>query len=401
MSIQMVLESGLLSQPRANCEPIRVVHLLPNLRTGGMERLIVEMAKHADRSRTSPQVVCIGERGQLATEAEKFGVEVIALDLPIGRNPRLPLTLARLIRRLRAEVLHTHGPYAQFYGGVAARIAGGCRVVHTMHGFPWPRNWRRRLLSRLSNALTQYVVAVSHDLATYARDELKASPDRLRVIHNGIDAERFSCAAEHTGPDSEGRFAAVMVARLSSEKDFATLFQAIGLVRQKHPNFDLAIAGDGPLRPQLESQIEQLALREHVHLLGNVNDIPKLLSSSQVFVLSSHTEGLSIALLEAMAQGLPVVATAVGGNPEVVVEGETGFLVPRESPGMLADRLVWLFEHRHAAHSMGAAGRRRVEDEFDVRRMVASYEDLYSQSARRNGQHGSLLLNHTGVAAGA
>jgi sugar transferase (PEP-CTERM/EpsH1 system associated) len=370
----------------SKCEPIRVVHVVPNLCTGGMERLVLEMLEHSNPERASPQVLCIGQRGQYAADAEELGVAVTALHAPIRRNLRLPFKLARFLRHTRTEVVHTHGPYAQFYGAVAARMAG-CPVIHTMHGFPWPRTWRRRLLGRLSNSLTRSIVAVSHDLSDYALGELQVPAERLHVIHNGIECDRFSLARREAG---SRRFDAIMVARLSSEKDFPSLLQAVGLVQQKRPDFRLAIAGDGPLRQEVEDLIEQLRLEQHVELLGNRSDVPSLLTQAEVFVLSTHTEGLSIALLEAMACGKPIVATAVGGNPEVVVDGETGFLVPRDAPQVLASRLLWLTEHPEEARRMGAAGRRRVEQQFNIRRMVESYEDLYCQAAGRKG-HDKLL----------
>ncbi|MEX2139919.1 MAG: glycosyltransferase [Pirellulales bacterium] len=368
---------------KPKCEPVRVVHVVPNLCTGGMERLVLEMLQHSIAKLTSPQVFCIGQRGQYAAEAEELGVPVTALRAPMRRNPRLPFRLARLLRSVKAEVVHTHGPYAHFYGAIAARLAG-CSVVHTMHGFPWPRTWRRRLLGRVSNSLTCSIVAVSHNLADYALGELHVPAERLHVIHNGIECDRFSPAYIDAG---SRQFDAIMVARLSSEKDFPTLLQAVGLVRQKRPDFRLLIAGEGPQRPQIEGLIARLHLEQNIELLGNRSDVPSLLSQAQVFVLSTHTEGLSIALLEAMACGKPIVATAVGGNPEVVVDGETGFLVPHGAAETLASRLLWLSDHPEEARRMGGAGRRRVEQRFNIRRMVESYEDLYCQAAGRKRHH--------------
>ncbi len=366
---------------KTGSDPIRVVHVVPNLSTGGMERLVVEMLKHADRQQFVPHVLCIGQRGELAREADELGISVTALEAPLRRNPRLPFKIARYLRSINADVIHTHGPYAQFYGGLAAYIAGGLPVVHTMHGFPWPRTVRRRLLSRISNALTRFIVPVSHDLAKYARCELKAPAKRVRVVHNGIDSSHFDAAVVSL---SAPRYSSLMVARLSSEKDFASLIAAVDVIRQKHHEFRLAIAGEGPQRADIERQIDHLQLRRHIELLGNRSDIPDLLSRSETFVLSTHTEGISIALLESMACGLPVVATAVGGNPEVLADGETGFLVPPGNPEALADRLLWLINHPQEARAMGAAGRLRVEEKFNIRVMAATYERLYRHCPRRN-----------------
>ena len=330
-------------------------------------------------------MLCISEQGELGDGAQRDGVAVSALNEPIGRNGRLPFRLAATLRSMEAEVIHTHGPYAHLYGTVAARLAGNCRVVHTMHGFPWPRTRRRRMLNRLSSALTSYVVAVSNDLASYARRELNVREEKLRVIHNGINVDAF---AEQNGRDWTKREGAIMVARLSPEKDFQSLLMAADLVRKRHPDFRLMLAGEGPQRGEVEGLIRKLDLDQHVKLLGTRSDVPDLLASARVFILSSHTEGLSVALLEAMACGLPVVATAVGGNPEVVVDGDTGFLVAERSPDQLAGRLLWLLEHPDKAKWMGEAGRHRVREMFSVRRMVESYEKLYWRSVGRAVRQG-------------
>ncbi len=366
----------------AVCDPVRVVHLVPNLCIGGMERLVFDMLRLSDHRRVSPQVLCIGERGEFAAEARDLGVMVSSLNAPIGRNLRLSFQLARFFRSAKTEVVHTHGPYAHFYGTVAAKITGTCRVVHTVHGFPWPQSWRRRIVNQFAGQLTKYLVTVSQDLSGYAKHDLGVRSKKLRVIYNGIDANRFSLG---NGKRND-RAAIIMVSRLSSEKDFPTLLNAADAIRRKKPDFLLRLAGDGPQRGKIERLVHELALERHVELLGNRSDIPELLSNAAAFVLSTHTEGLSIALLEAMASGLPIVATDVGGNREVVVEGETGFLVPRQSPAMLASRLLWILDHPEESRQLGAAGRRRVEEIFDIRRMVSEYERLYWESAgRTNG----------------
>jgi glycosyltransferase involved in cell wall biosynthesis len=361
------------------CDPVRVVHLVPNLCIGGMERLVLDMLRLSDHRRVMPQVLCIGERGEFAAEARDLGVMVSSLNATIGRNPRLPFLLARFFRAAKTEVVHTHGPYAHFYGTIAAKIAGACRVVHTVHGFPWPPSWRRRIVNQFSGQLTKYLVTVSRDLSGYAKRELGVRSKKLRVIYNGIDSNRFS---QSNGKRND-RAAIIMVSRLSSEKDFPTLLHAADAIRRKKPDFLLRLAGDGPQRGNTERLIHELALERHVELLGNRSDIPELLSNAAAFVLSTHTEGISIALLEAMASGLPIVATDAGGNREVVVEGETGFLVPRQSPAMLASRLLWILDHPDESRQMGAAGRRRVEEVFDIRRMVSEYERLYWESTGR------------------
>ena len=174
---------------------------------------------------------------------------------------------------------------------------------------------------------------------------------------------------------------AVAVARLSPEKDLGTLLEAAALVVRTIPGFQLEIAGAGPCRPDLVKLAGSLCLGDRVRFLGEVSDIPALLARAGLFVLPSLTEGISLTVLEAMARGLPVVATRVGGNPEVVDDGRSGLLVPPRNPQALADALCRLWQDSALAARLGRAGRRRAEAHFDVRHMVAAYEDLYRSPA--------------------
>jgi glycosyltransferase involved in cell wall biosynthesis len=170
----------------------------------------------------------------------------------------------------------------------------------------------------------------------------------------------------------------VTVARLSPEKDLACLLQAMALVMARDPSIRLEIAGDGPCREELVRLAQELGLGGTVRFLGEVRDVPALLRRASVFILPSRSEGISLTLLEAMAAGVPVIATRVGGNPEVVVDGQTGLLVPAQSPNDLADALLRIRGNNEDAQLLGRAGRRRVESHFDIRTMVAHYERLYA-----------------------
>jgi glycosyltransferase involved in cell wall biosynthesis len=172
----------------------------------------------------------------------------------------------------------------------------------------------------------------------------------------------------------------VVVARLSPEKDIATLLGAVALAAREHPPLRLEIAGDGPLRAELEAEASALGIADRVTFLGEVGDVPALLWRASLLALSSRTEGIALTLLEAMARGLPVVATAVGGNPEVVEDGRTGLLVPPGDSQALARAIVELIGDPERALRMGRDGRLRVERAFDARRMVADYEALYLDS---------------------
>jgi glycosyltransferase involved in cell wall biosynthesis len=349
---------------------LRITHVTWGLDVGGLEKLLVEFARHADRTRFDLHFVSLTTRGALAADLELLGWPVTALEEPGGLQPGLVLRLAQLFRGLRTDLVHTHDDRPLLYGGAAARLARVRRVIHTRHGQKARISRRQVLLFRLAARMADRVVCVSDDAASLTVRE-GVSPRRVCTIRNGIDLVQFAC----TGPAENGPV--VTVARLSPEKDLATLVHAAALVARVRPSFRLEVAGDGICMPELRRLTAELGLEKHVRWHGAVRDVPALLGRAALFVLPSVEEGISLALLEAMARGLPTVATRVGGNPEVVVDGETGLLVPARDPEALARALLRLLDDPETRLRLGAAGRQRVEMQFDVRRMVAAYETLY------------------------
>jgi glycosyltransferase involved in cell wall biosynthesis len=358
---------------------LRVAHVAESFAMGGLEKLLVAFARHADRASHALRFVAMGERGCLAEEIEAAGWPVDVLDQPLGRRPRLVLRLAALFRREGIDVVHTHSSGPLIYAVPAARLAGVRVVVHTRHHGQDPHTSSRALaVCRFLSRAIDRVVCVSNDGVAHATSE-GIAPRKLAAIWNGIDTDQFRAA----GPRPLGP--AVIVARLSPEKDVATLLRATALVVEQEPGFRLAIAGDGPCRRDLAALSSTLWLDAHVKFLGQVRDIPALLATASLLVLPSLMEGISLTLLEAMAHGLPVVATRVGGNPEVVVQGQTGLLVPPQAPDDLARTLLRLWRDPETGRRMGRAARERAVRCFDVRRTVAEYEQLYGDlHARRH-----------------
>jgi sugar transferase (PEP-CTERM/EpsH1 system associated) len=359
----------------------RVAHVTLGLDVGGQEKLLVEFARHADPSRFDLCFISLTGRGRLAAEIERQGWPVLTLDAPPGIRPALILRLARLFRRLRLDVVHTHDDKPLLYGAPAARLAGVPRVVHTKHyGAVAHIGRRHRALARLATRFTDHFVCVSEDSARLTAAQGGAS-SAVRTICNGIDLARFG----YTGPRPGGPI--VTVARLSPEKDVATLLRATALALSELPNLRVEIAGAGPCLPDLQRLAGDLGLGANVRFLGERRDVPELLAQASLFVLPSYTEGISLTLLEAMARGLPVIAMRVGGNPEVVSDGATGVLVPPRDPVALAEAMLRLQRDADLSQRLGRAGRERVECLFDIRHMVASYECLYRGSAPTESAH--------------
>jgi glycosyltransferase involved in cell wall biosynthesis len=356
---------------------IRVVHVVNQLDMGGMEKLLVEFARHADRDRFALHFVSLAGRGDLADEIEAHGWKVTALDYQFGLHPGLVLRFAGLFRRLRADIVHAHNSRPLLYAGPAARLAGAWKVICTRHNARTGTPRRLTALTRLASLTADRVVCVSSASARVALAE-GIAPRRIRTLLNGIDPTRFR-PAEGDGP-------VVAVGRLSPEKDFATLIRAAGQAARHDPTFRLVIAGSGPCDEGLRRLVAEQNLGGTVALLGQVRDVPSLLAGGRAFALSSLTEGVSIAILEAMAAQLPVVATRVGGNPEIVADGRTGRLVPPSDPAALAGALLELWLDPDRRRSMGRAGRERVVADFDVRKVVARYEAMYLEGRGPRGQ---------------
>lgn len=371
---------GPTAATRPGGQPVRVAHLSLTLATGGLERLLTDFARLHNQDQYELEFIAVHQLGRFAEEIRQAGCPVRQLQ-STGRFSRLN-ELRSVLRQRRIQILHTHNTWPHLYGTLTARLAGVPVVVNTRHGQRLGHGWRSRLPYRLASQFTDRIVAVSDDAARLCCQADGIPSRRVQRIWNGIDTDKFAMPersrAAETGTASRP-IRAISVARLSPEKDFPTLLRAVALAREQVPELTLQIAGNGPQMGELEALRRELQLEASVELLGDCSNVPQLLAGADLFVSSSLSEGISLTLLEAMAVGLPIVATAVGGNPEIVVEEETGRLVPSASPERLAEALQEMCRQRDRWAVMGRAGRQRVEQHFDVRRMVSDYEDLYGE----------------------
>lgn len=355
----------------------RVCHLSLGLSTGGLERLLVDMARFHDREAWEQSFVALHDVGGPGEEIRTAGCQVTGLKLQGASRWKAIRRLARLFRDEGIDVVHTHNAYPHLVGTLAARWAGVPVVVHTRHGQRFGHGWKSRWSFRLAALGVDRIVAVSDDAARLCVAEDGVPARKVLRIWNGIDCDKFAfhgCALKPV---------AISVARLSREKDFPTLLRATQIVRNEIPEFRLRIVGGGAELPRLMALREELGLTDAVELLGERRDVPELLKTAGFFVSSSLTEGVSLTLLEAMAVGLPILATNVGGNPEVVEAGVTGELVEAGDPKPIAAGILRMLAQRGIWPVMSEAARQRVERLFDIRQMVASYEALYDDCLRR------------------
>lgn len=352
---------------------IRICHVSMTLLTGGLERLLVEFGRHHDSSRFDLRFVTLADLGPPAEELRRMGFSVESVNLPArGKLPALR-SLRSLLQRERVDIVHTHNTYAHFYGTMAASWAGVRSIINSQHGRGCGPRIKDKLLFRLANLKTSRVVGVSEDAAALCRGEDPWAASKTKVIWNGIDTSRFVFRGPAKAP------VAISVARLSPEKDFPTLLQATALVVRQVPDFQLMMIGNGAERSRLEALTKSLGIEPNVQFLGERSDVPELLAQAGFFVSSSKSEGISLTILEAMAVGLPVVTTRVGGNPEIILEGQTGYLVPDQNPDALAAAMLQMLAQRDQWPAMGELGRQRVEQQFEIRTMIRQYEELYTE----------------------
>jgi glycosyltransferase involved in cell wall biosynthesis len=307
-------------------------------------------------------------------------VERVARPRP-GVDPILVLRLARWLRRHRVALVHTHNRMALIYGAPAARLAGAA-VVHTKHGHN-PRGGTRLVAGNVAGRLVHAFVAVSEETAAVARRRREVDLRRLHVIPNGIELARF-----HPDPAARARVRRELdigadawvvgtVGRIAAEKNHALLLRAVAPLLG--PEARLVVAGDGPLLPQLTELAAGLGIAPFAHLLGVRRDVPEVLNALDVFAMSSDTEGLPLVVLEAMATGLPVVSTGVGGIPNVIEEGQTGLLVPAGDEAALRDRVAALKADPARTRRMGARAREVTVARFSAERMQRDYLALYER----------------------
>ena len=308
-------------------QPLRVEMVLPSLVPAGMEVVTLNLAKALVRRGHDVGIICIEEEGSLADQARAAGVEVRLIQTP-GLWPNVvPSVLAPALRQRDPDVVHIHSG-AWLKAARAARAVGVPRVVHTFHGLHERDRFRIRLVMRAGARLTDWVVAVSDPLRGYLIDRLGLPEHKTLTVLNGVDTERFApghgTSAFRQEIQAGNRLLLGMVARFDPVKDHASLVEAFAQVRRNREDVALVLIGDGPEREIIRELVAHLGLTHDVLFAGDRTDMPEVYRALDVFVLSSHAEGTSMSILEAMASGLPIVATDVGGTPHLLGPGPVG-----------------------------------------------------------------------------
>jgi glycosyltransferase involved in cell wall biosynthesis len=392
-----------MTSPRAPGQ-LRVGFVLHVMQVAGAEVLVAETIRRLG-SRIRPVVLCLDDVGQLGERMLAEGVPVIGLARRPGLDLRVARRMAHEIETRQLEIVHAH-QYTPFFYAALARpfVSQPIALMFTEHGRHYPDvvSWKRRVTNRF--VLGRFADEI-HGVCQFSADSLAAidgfSTQPITVIRNGIDLARYPAtprleARRRLGLPVDRRYV-ICVARFHPVKDHAMLLAAFARAATQVADADLLLAGDGPLRPQLASQAAALGIENRVHFLGVRGDIPDLLRASDVFALTSISEAASLTLLEAMACRLPVVVTAVGGNPEIVEDGRQGFLVPRGDAVAAADAMTSLLRDPARAAQMGDAGHDTVSDRYRLEETIAAYATRYEAAAAllRAGTSGAPSPAHT------
>ncbi|MEO7433119.1 MAG: glycosyltransferase [Dokdonella sp.] len=370
---------------------MKIVHVVENLNRGGLERVVIDLVLAQRAAGDAPRVVCLFEPGSLAPELTAQGIDVIACRKGAG----IDVSALRRLRRALAQdagdaVVHTHNLLAHDYTALALIGLSNRRLINTRHGMGGnPVGQLRFAVYRLSMRWTHAVVAVCEAARRNLVARERIPSGKVVSVPNGIHVERFipaSTLAHARLAEDLGLPAATQlvgfVGRLNWAKDLPTMIRAFARVCRDRRDVALIVVGDGALRAELAALADSEGVAATIHFLGDRSDVRELLQGFDIFAMSSVSEGYSIALLEACATGLPIVATAVGGNAEIVVDGVNGRIVPPGDPAALAQALETMLADPDRRRAIGSRGRKWALEHATVARMLSGYAALYERPSK-------------------
>jgi glycosyltransferase involved in cell wall biosynthesis len=386
---------------------LKVLQIVANLEIGGAQEVVRTLVEYLAASDCVP-VVCTFKDGPLRRDIEQLGIKVEVMDLPRHSIVALPLfivdmvriwqALAQLIRKHAIDVVQTHLLGSLDFLTFALPYATNLSVVlwtfHSISFLPskgdvsryrWllkPKRYVHRLLYGLTSHKVSGFIAVSNEVRDSMIELIGPIQDKITVICNGVDVKRYErsvdkhAVRQRLGLETNTRLIAT-VGTLKEEKGHRYLIDAAATIVPQHPDWHFLFIGDGRLREELQARVRELGLSKNIHFLGSRRDVPDLLAASDLFVLPSLWEGLPMALVEAMAAGIPVVATAVSGTVQVMIPGETGLVVPPGNTQMLTRAIIELLSDPIRAQAMGVAATQRVQAEFSAEKQANEYLALY------------------------
>jgi glycosyltransferase involved in cell wall biosynthesis len=361
---------------------IKVLHIIQSLEIGGAERLVFDIINSMEGNLCHSEVCCLDSVGILGKRLVSADISVTCMDRRQGIDWRLIWNLRKFLKNRSVDIIHAHQYTAFFYAAIANGLQGKLPLIYTEHGrfYPEKTNYKRfafdPFLARLASALVSISEATKRAMVEFDNFPEK----RIRVIYNGT---KFRNRAVNRKDKRESLnistkdFLIATAARLDPIKNLIMMVQAMKTVVREAPECKLVIMGNGPEYRKLDLKINDEGLTDSVYLLGYRDDVEDIFLASDLFLLSSFSEGTSMTLLEAMNAALPAVVTNVGGNPEIIEDGETGFLVESDDALGMAEKILFFYRNRDIAINFGKAGQKRVRERFSFDRMIKEYEELY------------------------
>ena len=369
---------------------IGIAYIIKSMEVGGSQTHLVQVLKLLDRSRFDPVLYCLSGEGVLLENVRQAGVTVVTPGA--GRSYRGPdlvsrvAALTRSLRQQKPDIVHPYLLRANFVGSISARLARVPKLMVSKRGCHW-RKGLELIGAKVGNALADRIMVNAEAVREFVHANEGCAMDDMVVIPSGVDTDRFRPLdgdgfKARLGLPPEHRIVGI-VTRMRVRKGVEEFIRAMGQVRRTHPDAHAVIVGEVELDDDLQALVRDLHLDDHLTLLGRRADMPEVYSAFDIFVLSSHDEGMSNAILEAMSVEKPVVATDVGGTGEVVRHQQSGLLVPPKDPEALALAIAQVLADPAQAQAMGKLGRRIVEESFSARSMVRSMERFYVELVGR------------------
>ena len=373
-----------------------IAHVIYRLDVGGLENGLVNLINRIPATRFRHAIICLTGYSEFRERIQRSDVRVYALNKPAGNSPVMHIKLWRLLRQIRPDIVHTRN-LAALEAVLPAALAGVPVRIHGEHGRDVGdldgSNRKYQLWRRLFKPFVHQYIALSKNLERYLHEQIHVPPAKVAQLYNGVDTELFHPARggreplpcpEFAPPDA---FVIGTVGRMQAVKDQLTLARAFVLLLRMAPRagrqLRLVMVGDGPLREQAAAILNEAGAGPLAWLAGERNDVPRLMRGLDLFVLPSLAEGISNTILEAMASGLPVVATAVGGNPELVDEGQTGTLVPPVDPQAMAQAMLRYYGDPDECRRRGREARLTAVRDFSMMAMVNGYLAIYDKMLQR------------------
>lgn len=362
---------------------INVLHLINEIEPAGAETLLLNTVRHFDKEKFSLTIAYFLGPGTLAQEMRDAGAEVVDFSREGKVDPLFLPKLISFVWEKEINIIHTHLNQAALIGRFVAMLLGIRPILSTRHyAYDHKEKGLVRRLGRWSAPVDSLILAVSEPVRDYMVFKEGCSPKRIEILCNAVDVTLFTRGSLQNMPFQNNRAPVIgAVGRLHPSKGYATFLQAARAVLAEIPASRFKIVGEGELLESLKDQAERLGIYEAVEFLGRRQpaEIPDILAGFDIFVQASNWEAFGIAIVEAMACGLPVVATRVEGVVDIIEEGVDGFLVPPEDPKVLADRILQLLRDPHLRARIGVKARRKVEANFDIREMTDRMARIYQE----------------------